>query len=330
MTAAPRWPTKTISEMSIDVDALYEGFCRTLPAAEARVASSLAKRLGLAPVSDVSWNDVFSHAVTLQAPSLVAEAIPHVGPEPIRLAVLAHLLAVLEAFGTDRIEDKQVSTDATLNALLASMRRGRDAALGALIGSETAADLGLRADQQSRQAMARERELLTAGSPASFDTYRTASLGKQSVGFPASLALVERAGWGANKRQRLRETLAGVWLGLQFEDDVLDWEKDWGAGGAWAVSLAHDLRRGDKRDTRPDLLKRYVLGSGVLERMLRASRAQFEMAAAGAGELGCQTLGQWALERVARLEKLIVHESQCAGYTNRLSQLGPWAAEVLS
>jgi hypothetical protein len=316
--------------MSIDVDALYEGFCRTLPVPEGQVARALAKRLGLAPIAGVSWNDVFSHAVTLKAPALVAEALPHGEPELVRLAVLGHMLAVLEAFGTDRIEDRQVAADVTLNRLLSAMRRARDAALAGLIGKESAASAGAQADQESRQAIVRERELLTSGEPVSFETYRAVSLGKQSVGFPASLALAARAGWDASKRRLLGETLAGVWLGLQFEDDVLDWEKDWSVGGAWAVTLAHDLRRGEKRDTRPDLLKRYVLGSGVLERMLKASRDQFETAATGALELGCQTLGQWALQRQARLEKLIVHESQSAGYTNRLSQLGPWAAEVLS
>jgi hypothetical protein len=221
------------------VDQLYEVFVDTLSGPFADAARGLAVTLCLAPSRTIPWSRVFGHEVTLAAPALVAEAMPHVA-EPVRRdAIFAHMLAVIEAFGTDRVEDGQVQATPELVGLLEQVREARDRALtrvcpGAI---DPAIDFGL-ADRKTAYAIRAEHDLLQRGTAITFETYERLSLGKQSVGFPASIALAYAAGWESARRSLVYRTLASVWLGLQMHDDVVDWEDDFTRGGAWAVSLA--------------------------------------------------------------------------------------------
>src|SRR5439155_21039788 len=116
------------------VDELYEVFVDTLSGSLADAARTLAFTLCLAPTPKIPWSRVFGHEVTLAAPALVAEAMPHVPQSVRRDAILAHMLAVIEAFGTDRVEDGQVQPTPELTGVLEEARYARDRALGRVAG----------------------------------------------------------------------------------------------------------------------------------------------------------------------------------------------------
>ncbi|KYF51073.1 hypothetical protein BE08_40755, partial [Sorangium cellulosum] len=225
------------------VDELYNAFCRTLPGMLHADAQGLAHTLGLAPSRDVPWSAVFSNEITLAAPALLAEAMPGIRGTTVQEALLAHLLAVIEAFGTDRIKDAQVRPTWQLEAILAHARRARDDALRRVApGIDDPAIDFARADDATLLAIEAERSLFASGEPAGFRRYYALSLAKQRVGFPASIALAHAAGWTAAQREVLSRLLSSVWLGLQLHDDVMDWQEDYQKGGAWAVVLASELR----------------------------------------------------------------------------------------
>ncbi|WP_434047224.1 MULTISPECIES: hypothetical protein [Sorangium] len=225
------------------VDELYKAFWRTLPGMLHAEAQGLAHTLGLTPSRDVPWSAVFSNEFTLAAPALLADAMPGVRGATVQDALLAHLLAVIEAFATDGIQDAQVRPTWQLEALLAHARRARDEALRRVAPgvADPAIDFA-RADEATLLAIEAERALLASGEPAGFSRYYALSLAKQRVGFPASIALAHAAGWTAAQREVLSRMLSSVWLGLQLHDDVLDWQDDYQRGGAWAVVLASELR----------------------------------------------------------------------------------------
>ncbi|KYF71024.1 hypothetical protein [Sorangium cellulosum] len=225
------------------VDELYKAFWRTLPGMLHAEAQGLAHTLGLTPSRDVPWSAVFSNEFTLSAPALLADAMPGVRGATVQDALLAHLLAVIEAFATDRIQDAQIRPTWQLEALLAHARRARDEALRRVApGVDDPAIDFARADEATLLAIEAERALLASGEPAGFSRYYALSLAKQRVGFPASIALAHAAGWTAAQREVLSRMLSSVWLGLQLHDDVMDWQDDYQRGGAWAVVLASELR----------------------------------------------------------------------------------------
>ncbi|AUX41791.1 hypothetical protein SOCE26_032160 [Sorangium cellulosum] len=238
------------------VDELYKAFWRTLPGMLHAEAQGLAYTLGLSPSRDVPWSAVFSNEITLAAPALLAEAMPNVRGATVQDALLAHLLAVIEAFGTDRIKDAQVRPTWQLEAILAHVRRARDAALGRVApGVDDPAIDFAGADDETLRAIEAERSLLASGEPAGFGRYYELSLGKQRVGFPASIALAHAAGWTAAQREALARLLSSVWLGLQLHDDVMDWQDDYQRGGAWAVVLAsehHARGQGEPEERAPE------------------------------------------------------------------------------
>ncbi len=317
------------------IDALYAGYANALPPALRGIARDLPHLLGLAPVSGKAWSDVFNHAVTLEAPSLVAEAFPMARPEHVRLAVLAHALSVIEAFGTDRVADRQISPTPELLLLLAELRSGRDRLLAELCPDTVA--LAEAADRETSEAILEEHALLSRIAAVTFGDYRRISLAKQAVGFPATLALARASGASPIQVEQVHRLLAGVWLGLQFEDDAGDWEDDWRrGGGAWAVSLARRRLEAVKQDpknerpTEPDIVRRRVLGMRVLYLMLRDARHQYRTAWRHARALGADTLARWAEQRQVRLDALLPLEDRHAGYVVRAIKLGSWAAEVLT
>lgn len=321
--------------MNHRVDALYRGFVNTLPLAMQPLAGSLPFALGLAPAKDISWGDVFKHEVTLAAPAMIAEAFPRVSADLVRRAVLAHTLAVIEAFGTDRILDGQIDQSRDLTSLLEHFRTARCEVLEQLwpgAGREAR-----QADQEMRHAIEDERALVGQIGAATFDEYRRISLGKQSVGFTPSTALARAAGATESQLEEVKRALSGVWLGLQFEDDAGDWEDDWRRGhGAWAVSLARRRlelvkeEQGDERPTEPDMIRRRVFSMRVLYLMLLRARHQYRAARRYSRVLGANRLASWAAERTARLDALLPLEERYAGYVVRARKLSAWAAEVLS
>jgi len=321
--------------MNRHIDALYGGFVASLPAVLRPLASELPYTLGFAPTPGLSWGQVFSHEVTLEAPGLIAEAFPRANGELTRRAILGHALSVIEAFTTDRLEDSQVRSTPELLELLEHVRTARDNTIEQVLPG--AARMVRDADRVTRQAIRQERELLGRLGAASFDDYTRISLAKQAVGFPASVAFVQAAGATASQVEEVRRALSGIWLGLQFEDDTVDWEDDWRRGhGAWAVSLARRRleavkeQRSEERPTEPDLIRRRVFSMRVLYLMLRAARHQYRVAWRYCRVARLERLALWAEQRVVRLDRLLPLEERHAGYVVRARKLAPWAAEVLS
>jgi hypothetical protein len=313
----------------VDIDALYAAVTETLPADLQAVARELAYQLKLAPGPSVTWSEVFNHDVTLQAPAFFAEAMPKADPAQIRNAVLAHMLAVIEAFGSDRIQDGQIKDSARLQDLFAYLRLARDRAILRLTED---IDPYAGADRETRDAILAERSMLNRAEVSTFQQYEALSLGKQSVGFPATLALGRAAGLNSSELAMVERTLACIWLGLQFEDDVLDWEEDWRRGGAWAVCLARGARihsRANERPTVPNALQRFVLESRVLPRMLGLARRKYRAVRRRALVLGARKLASWAEQREQHAASLARMETKHAGYVLRMQRLAPWASAVL-
>jgi len=107
------------------VDSLFADFCGRLEGAQRDEARRLSFTLGLAPEPLIPWSRVFSNEVTLAAPWMFAEAMPGVPDEAVRHALFGHALAVIEAMGTDRIEDGQVQSTPGLLRVLAVVRDAR-------------------------------------------------------------------------------------------------------------------------------------------------------------------------------------------------------------
>lgn len=308
------------------IDPLYDDFVRSLSGSLAESARALAVTLRLAPERGIPWSLVFSHEVTLGAPALLADGFTGVARPTVEAAVSAHMLAVIEAFGTDRISDRQVPESPALVALLAAMRDARDAALArACGGRQRAVSAYADADRTTRQAIAREAALLSAAKPVTFEEYESVSLGKQAVGFPASVALAQDVNADARTQEALVEILTGVWLGLQMADDVNDWEDDAARIGAWAVVLA-----GADPSAPRSALTHAVFESGVLPTMLARAKHYFRSAERGACSLGATRLSRWAGERATEIDALIDGEQASPGYVGRRRSLGAWAAEVLA
>jgi hypothetical protein len=317
------------------IDDLYAGFVSTLPEKLRPVAQDLPYLLRLCPMPRQPWSAVFSHAVTLEAPRLFAPGFPRADPELVRRAVLAHALSVIEAFGTDRVMDRQAVTTPELLAVLEELRRGRDAVLESVWPGGGA--LARAADKETTEAIKEESGLLRRLSAVTFEEYRRISLAKQAVGFPATVALAHACGASDTQIEMTRRGLSGVWLGLQFEDDTGDWEDDWRrGGGAWAVSLARRKletvkeKSADERPTEPDLVRRRVHRMRILYSMLHGARHQYRVGWRYARTVGAMALAGWADERVRRLDAILPLEAQHAGYYVRALKLAPWAAEVLT
>jgi hypothetical protein len=315
------------------VDELYEAFAEGLGSTGAEHARELPRMLRLAPVA-VPWSRVFSHEVTLGAPALFAEPMG-VGRGLVRDAVLAHMLAVIEAFGTDRIEDQQVAATPELLGVLARARRERDRAMERLVGGPPPPELDYTlAEEACTRAVRRERALQIEERPVDLAAYEAASLGKQGPGLLASVALARAAGWDTRRCASVRRTLESVALGLQAYDDVVDWESDLDRGGSWVVCLMKHAERATspprERHVEDAAVKLHVLQSGVLSMLMRRAVTHVRAARRRAGALGAQSLAAWARAREARLESLSSAEASSAGYTVRAHALSAWAGEVLS
>ncbi|MGH7270497.1 MAG: hypothetical protein ACREJ3_08700, partial [Polyangiaceae bacterium] len=293
----------------------------------------LPRALRLAPVR-VPWSRVFSHEVTLGAPALFAEGMTGITNGDVRDAVLAHAMAVIDAFGTDRIEDEQIEASPAVYAVLGQARRERNRALMRVLRGTPLASCNFEStDLQSVRAIRRERQVLRTACPVEFEEYERASRDKQGVGIVASIALARAAGWDDRRCDAVRSALEDVWLGLQMNDDVVDWEDDMQNGGAWAVCLAMAMderpAEGERLLTLPEVRRR-VLASGVLRRMLAGALRHMRAARRLSAALGAQRLSAWALGQEQRLETLITAECRSPGYAVRAHALSAWAGEVLA
>jgi hypothetical protein len=310
------------------VDDLYEAFADRIGEPLSDSARDLSRALRLAP-QPVPWSRVFTHEVTLGAPALFAEAMA-VPSSLARDAVLAHMLAVIDAFGTDRIEDEQIESSPAVFAVLGQARRERDRAMARIYGGSPPAESDFRAaDALSLRAIRRERAMLLSARPVDLDVYETASLDKQCPGILASVALARAAGWTERRCRAVRATLGSVWLGLQIADDVVDWEDDLQRGGAWAVCLMRGQGPASSLRAR-ESIRTQVLQSGILAVMLRRALAHMRAARRRALALRAHRLASWAGQQEARLEGLATAESRSAGYAVRAHALAAWANEVLA
>ncbi len=319
-----------ISEL---VDELYRAFAERLQEPVRSRALDLPRALGLAPEPTLTWSRAFGDEVTLGAPAFVAHALPGVSGRHVRDAVLAHTLAIIDAFGVDRIEGEQIEASATLLSLLGQVRRERDRALGRLCGGDPPPDLDFAGcDVTTVRAIRRERTLLLSERAADLETYERVSLAKQGAGWVASAALARAGGEGERRCGAVRATVQSAALALQIYDDVVDWEEDLERGGAWAVSLMRALRpppsaRSGLSDSQTRL---QVLRSGVLRVMLERATAHMRAARLRASALGAARLAAWAAARESRLQALVQAETRSAGYAVRAHALAAWAGAVLA
>jgi hypothetical protein len=317
-------------DCSVDIDAIWTAFRGTLPVDLEHEARGLARAMGLAPLPDIPWSKVFKHEVTLGAPALFATAIPKATRQMVVEATTAHMLAVIDAFAIDRMLDRQAPGTRQMLRLLEHVRAERDRAMRELTGKRTSSYLDT--EYEAVCAINTERLLLQHGVALSFSDYSRLSLAKQAVAFPASLALAKAAGWDGRRQRAAQQVLRGIVLGLQFQDDVVDWEDDWRKGGAWAVSLGRGLGPGNHvpRDRKPDmgLIRRQVHQSGVLTTMMNLARWHYREAHRLAAVLGAHSLSTWAREQETTAAELAERESNSAGYAVRAHQLSGWAMEV--
>jgi hypothetical protein len=316
------------------IDELYAAFADRLGDPIGARARDLPRALKLAPEPDLPWSRVFSHEVTLGAPALFAEAMPGLPSSMVREATLVHLLAVVDAFGTDRLEDQQIDPSPGVLAVLGQLRRERDRAMARLFRGPPPADLDFSAaDVLTTSAIHRERATLLSARSVDVTFYERASLDKQCAGLVASVALARVAGWDRRRCIAVRKTLESVALGLQMYDDVVDWEDDLRRGGSWAVCLMMGERRpgvaGD-RATEGASIRIQVLHSAVLGTMLVGALAHMRAARRRASALGAFRLAAWAASRERRLEALVSAERRSAGYAVRAHALAAWAGEVLA
>ncbi len=217
------------------VDTLFAAFAGTLPARSAarRAASRTRSAWRRRPTALERGLRQCGHAGRAL---FIADTAPQLGGAVVHDAVTAHLLAVIEAFGTDRIEDGQVARTPALAAVLDHARRARDAAIARVTAEDARAYDD--AAEATLAAITEERGILRSGRAVDFDRYLAVSLAKQRLGVPASLALARAAGWDLRRRRILARMLDAIWTALQLHDDVVDWEDDLARGGCWAAALA--------------------------------------------------------------------------------------------
>jgi hypothetical protein len=318
-------------DLTVDIDAIWTAFCTTLPVDLQMEARVLARGMGLVPLPAIPWSRVFKHEGTLAAPALLAAAMPRVTREMVMTATTAHMLAVIDAFAVDRMLDRQAAATPEMLRLLAHVRGERDRAIRELTGRRTSPYLDT--EYEAVCAINTERLLLQHGTALSFSDYSKLSLAKQAVAFPAPLALAKAAGWDSRRQRAAHHLLQASVLGLQLHDDAVDWEEDWLAGGAWAVSLSYSrgIRNRVPRERKADLeaIRHQVYQSGVLANMMKLARWRYREVRRLATWLEVHTVSTWARAQEATAAELAERESSSAGYVVRARQLSGWASEVL-
>jgi len=308
---------------------LYEAFVETLPPALRGVARELPWHLKLVADRSAGWSEVFPHQLSLGAPQLFAEALPGAPLARVREATLAHLLCVLEAAVLERCCVDRAQLDSEVSAVLEALAGARASALARLGPAAERAHAMARAETLA--ALEEERQILPEARPVTFEDYRRITRAKASVSCTATLLLAQLAETGQRESRIIHRALGNAWHAIQFERDVLCWERDWRTGSAWVVPLVRGIRsrrRNGERATEPDLVRRAVLGSGVLEMLLGMAVSEYRKTRRRACALGAERIWAWAASREAHLSELLTCESESAGYVIRLQKLAPWAREV--
>jgi hypothetical protein len=315
------------------VDELFRAFADRLDGDARTRGLEVPKALGLVAQAAARWGRGFGDEVTLGVPALVAQALPGATGPRVRDAVLAHMLAVIDAFAVERIEGERFEASTSLLALLGQVRRERDRALARLLGSDLALDPDYSGcDSTTVRALRRERQILLAQRPADFETYDRVVLAKQSVGAVASVGLARASGEDARRCRAVRAMVQSAAFALQIYDDVVDWEDDLQRGGAWAVCLmkaVHPASSTQAATQDEARLRLEVLRSGILRTMLQRAAAHIRASRMRAAALGALRLAAWAAARESRLHALVAAESRSAGYAVRAHALAAWAGEVL-
>ncbi len=304
----------TIHEL---VDDLYEAFADRIGARLSAGARDLPRALRLAH-QPLPWSRVFCHEITLGAPAMFAESVVGVAPSVMRDAVLAHLLAVIEAFGTARIEDERIEASPSVFAVLGHARRERDLAMVRLFSRTSLVDTDFRAaDAMTIRAVRRERSMLASTYPVDMDLYERTLLDKRCSGILASVALARIAGLEPRRCHAVRATLESIFVALQIHDHVVDWEADLLRGNAWTLCLMKGTRGHPRSGTRPTggtAAPSEVLDSGVLDVMLVRARMHMRAARRRASALGALRLASWAAVQEKRLDSLAATDARPEGY----------------
>jgi hypothetical protein len=302
------------------VDDLYDEFVDRIGPPLSASARDLPRVLRLAP-SALPWSQVFTHEVTLGAPALFAESATGVPAAFVRDAVQAHMLAVIESFGTARIEDERIDASPQVFAVLGRARLERDRAMARLFSRTPLADTDFRAaDAVTIRAVRRERSMTASMYPVDFDVYEQTLIDKRCSGVLASVALGRIAGLGTRQCRGVRAILESIAVSLEIYDDVVDWERDLSRGGSWATCLLRGAITppySGKHATRGAGLRSEVLGSGVLDAML--SRAGMHMRAARrrASALRAEQLAFWAATQEDILGSLVATDLAGSGLAVR-------------
>lgn len=314
------------------LDELYEAFCEDLPVELRACARDLPHQLQMAPASGTRWSDVFGHEVTFAAPALFAEAMPRVSTMQVRDAMLAHALAVIDGFATDRMEDSQVPRSSKLAELIVQVRAARDRALGRVLAQRDEATSFAVSHARMIAGVRAEGRVFGGCDRADFVRYERIAAAKTAPGIPASVALARAAGFREAECRAVSKTLESIWLGMQYHDDVVDWEDDYRRGNAWAALLAEEVasdRTLQKHRHERDGARKVVLESGILGAMLGRSFRHFRAARRRGEALGVRGLASWAKSKEEHAEMLAHAECQNAGYALRIHALSPWATHVV-
>jgi hypothetical protein len=321
---------KECLRLRCELDESYIAFCDALPLELRSAARDLPYRLRLANAPGVPFSQVFGHEVTFAAPALLAEAMPAIVPAAVRDAVVAHALAVIDAFGTDRLEDRQIPPCPEIAEILAHLRDAQKRALARVAGERRAVVETERARGEMMYAIRAEQDMMLAARGVDFACYERTALGKTGIGTPASVALARAAGLSEPRCGAVRATLSSVWLGMQYHDDALDWEDDFRRQSAWALLLARGAGVAIDPHGAPASTRNQILGSGILARMLAKSCRHFRTARRYAEVIGARTLAAWAKSKEEHARFLALEEAKNAGYAVRLYTLSPWLVELAS
>lgn len=208
------------------VDDLYGAFVETLHGPLAAYAHGLASSLLLAPRVEPEsqppprWSRIVSHEVTLAAPDLFADAMPHVSPAAVRDAVAAQTFAAIEALGTSRIEEGHVPSTLELLAVLGHLRRASARMLVRVCPGVVDPALDPEAAHR-RMLAALTTARLARRKGTVFDrcAYEALAADKHGVKVLPSIALSWAAGWDSERRRSVERALRSVFVGLEMSED---------------------------------------------------------------------------------------------------------------
>jgi hypothetical protein len=294
------------------IDHTYARFVNRLPEHLATVAADLPHRLGLTPNAGTPWSRVFNNPAVLGFPMLLLAGAGRVPPETRDLAGAAHLFAIIGAFGMDRIDDGQIVVGLGERAIIDRVRRARDKALAPLLAQAPAVTFDYaEGERLTAESVQEERAAAAGREPVTMARYLAVAWKKQGLAFPACLAAAAAAGLPPEEQQQVEAAVAGAALGLQYRDDVVDWEDDLAQGFAWAPALLAQPPSGPA--TSAELQER-LHAEGVLVRLLEMSSAAFGAAAEAASALGAEALATWARAQAELTAGLAAREATTPGF----------------